>query len=81
MEKIYQAMLCDGFHRERTQIYNKKSGNYAIQGVLHVLPRAHKELDKANPMVLLNEGSSSAAISMPFMAYRDTQEITQQPIV
>ena len=69
-------MSCDGFHRERTQIYNK---HYAIQGVLHVLPRAHKELDKANPVVLLNEGSSSATISMPSMAYKDTQETTQQP--
>ena len=46
----------------------KKSGHYAIQGVLHVLPKAHEELAKDNPVVLLNEGSSSAAISKPSMA-------------
>ena len=68
-----------GFIEKELKSIIKKSGHYAIQGILHVLPRAHKELDKANPVVLLNEGSSSAAISMPSMAYRDTQETTQQP--
>ena len=66
-----------GFIEKELKSIIKKSGHYAIQGILHVLPRAHKELDKANPVVLLNEGSSSAAISMPSMAYRDTQETTQ----
>ena len=52
----------------------KKSGHYAIQGVLHVLPKAHEELAKDNPVVLLNEGSSSAAISKPSMADYNTMQ-------
>ena len=56
----------------------KKSGHYAIQGVLHVLPKAHMELDKENPMVLLNKASSSIAVSKLSMTQRDVQEM-QQP--
>ena len=47
----------------------KKSGHYAIQGVLHVLPKAHEELAKDNPVVLLNEGSSSPAINKSSTGY------------
>ena len=38
-----------GFIDKELKSIIKKSGHYAIQGVLHVLPKAHKELAKDNP--------------------------------
>ena len=38
-----------------------------------MLPKAHKELAKDNPVILLNEGSSSAAMSKPSIAYGDAK--------
>ena len=54
-----------GYIEKELKSIIKKSGHYAIQGVLHVLPKAHEELGKDNPVVLLNEGSSIATISKP----------------
>ena len=56
------------------------SGHYAIQGVLSVLAKAHKELAKDNSVVWLNEGSSSAKISNPSMAHSVVQGTMQQAI-
>ena len=44
----------------------------------HVLPKAHKELAKDNPVVLLNEGSCSGAVSKASMAHNDPQGTIQQ---
>ena len=47
-----------------------------------MLPKAHEELGKDNPVVLLNEGSSSAAINKPPLSLSncsDTQRSMQQP--
>ena len=46
--------------------------------VLHVLPKANKELAKGNPVVLLNEGSCSGAVSKTSMAHNDSQGTMQQ---
>ena len=46
--------------------------------VLHVLPKAHKELAKSNPVVLLNEGSCRGAVSKTSVAHNDSQGTMQQ---
>ena len=66
-------MSCGGLYRERIQIDNKKSGHYAIQGVLNVLLNANKKLAKDSSAVLMNKGSSIAKISKPSMAHSDVQ--------
>ena len=43
-----------------------------------MLPKAHKELAKDNPMVLLNEVSSSGLINRTSMAHSDPQSTMQQ---
>ena len=69
-----------GFIEKELKSIIKKSGHYAIQGVLNVLPKAYKELAKDNPVVWLNEGSSSAKISKPSMAHSVAQGTMQQAI-
>lgn len=76
--KFIRQCHVTGFIEKELKSIIKKSGHYAIQGVLHVLPKAHEELAKDNPVVLLNEGLSSAAISKPSMAHNDAQGTMQQ---
>ena len=44
MAKIYQECHVTSFIEKELKSIIKKSGHYAIQGVLHVLPKAHEEL-------------------------------------
>ena len=45
-----------------------------------MLPKANEELSKDNPVVLLNEGLSSAKISKPSVAHSVAQGTMQQAI-
>ena len=58
--KFIRQCHVTGYVQKELKCIIKKSGHYAIQGVLHVLPKAQMVLDEDNPVVLLNEGSSSA---------------------
>ena len=58
--KFIRQCHVTGYVQKELKCIIKKSGRYAIQGVLHVLPKAQMVLDEDNPVVLLNEGSSSA---------------------
>ena len=77
-QKFIKQCHVTGFIEKKLKTIIKKSGHYAVQEVLHVLPKAHEELAKDNPMILLNEGSSTAAINRPSMAHNDAQGIMQQ---
>ena len=68
-QKFIRQCHVMGFIEKELKSIVKKSGHYAIQRVLNVLPKANEELVKDNLVVLLNEGSSSAKISKPSMAH------------
>ena len=72
-QKFIRQCHVMGFIEKELKLMIKKSGHYAIQGVLNVLPKANKELANDNSVVFLNEGSSSAKISKPSLAHSVAQ--------
>jgi len=54
-----------GYVEKELRSIIKKSGHYAIQGILKVLPQAHEELSKDSLSVMMCEGTSCTAICKP----------------
>ena len=54
-----------GYVEKELRSIIKKSGHYAIQGILTVLPQVHEELSKGSPSVMMCEGTSCTAICKP----------------
>ena len=54
--KFIRQCHVTGYVQKELKCMIKKSGHYAIQGVLSVLPKAQRVLNEDDPVVLMNEG-------------------------
>ena len=81
--KFIRQCHVTGYIQKELKCIIKKSSHYAIQGVLNVLPKAHKVLEGDNPIVLMNEGSTSAkpSLSVGSCSHNIIQTTVHQPSI